>query len=320
MLHSDDAYAAMLLTMALAPNKEESVRPCSVQEFRQIEAKARDSQFRRVGRLMGVDISGLMIHLGLSEEEAYRLYLLLNRSVQLSYALDGFAREGIEVVTLYDEEYPERLRRKLTDASPPFLYRCGEAALLNRPAVAVMGISGVKTTQEVRKAVEALVKWASGQGYAVLTGGEPGVSRLVEGLAEQYRCPLVSVLGGALSENVRGSDTAEGIAAGLRVALSLEHPEAMFTASHAIARNKVMFALAEAAFVFNTDGKRGEIDALRNGVCDWIYAWEGWEGNRALLQRGARPIRMLDEAMLDEMSERWRSSRAEQMSLFDYLQ
>ena len=43
MKHNDDAYAAMLLTMALSPNKEEYARPLSVQEFRQLERSVGNS-------------------------------------------------------------------------------------------------------------------------------------------------------------------------------------------------------------------------------------------------------------------------------------
>ena len=108
MKHNDDAYAAMLLTMALSPNKEEYARPCSVQEFRGLEDAARASRYHSIGRLLDVDISGLTMHVGLSEEEAYRTYTLLHRSVQLSYALEGYMVEGLDVVTQYDAEYPRR--------------------------------------------------------------------------------------------------------------------------------------------------------------------------------------------------------------------
>ena len=49
----------------------------------------------------------------ISEEEAYRIYTLLNRSVQLSYTVENHLRQGIEVVTCYDDEYPQRLKRRI---------------------------------------------------------------------------------------------------------------------------------------------------------------------------------------------------------------
>ena len=124
MGHTDDAYAAMLLTMALSPNKEEYVRPLGVQEFRRFEAIVRGSRFHAIGGLLDLDISGLMMYLGLSEEESYRAFTLMHRGVQMSYALEGLAAQGIDVVTQYDADYPRRLEDKLKDAAPPFLYRC----------------------------------------------------------------------------------------------------------------------------------------------------------------------------------------------------
>ena len=99
MEHTENAYAAMLLTMALSPNREEYARPLSTPEFRRVEALARSSGYGSIGALLDVDISGLVMLLGLSDEEAYRVYTLLHRDVQLSYALGGFLEDGIEVVT-----------------------------------------------------------------------------------------------------------------------------------------------------------------------------------------------------------------------------
>ena len=109
------------------------------------------------------------------------------------------------------------------------------------------------------------------------------------------------------------------IAEGRGAVLSLEHPDALFTANHALARNRLLFALADAAFVFNTDGRRGEAEALQSRACDWIYAWEGYPGNRALIARGAKPFSTLDDDRLAAMSRRWASSGGEQISLFDLI-
>lgn len=317
MGHTDDAYATMLLTMALSPNKEEYARPLSTAEFRRFEAAARESRFRGVGKLLDMDISGLMIYLGLTEEEAYRAFTLLHRGVQLSYALEGYAGEGIEVVTQYDPEYPERLRRKLGDAAPPAFYRCGSPELMSAPALAIVGVSGVKTTPQVRQTIETLVRGAVGQGYGIITGGEPGVSRMAAGLVAQLGGSLVDILGGGMREHLRDDGIAQLVGEGRGLVLSLEHPDAMFTVSHAIARNRLLFSLADAAFIFNTDGRRGETDALQNRTCDWIYAWQDYAGNRPLIARGAVPFGVLTDAELANISLHWASSRSQQMNMFD---
>jgi len=98
--------------------------------------------------------------------------------------------------------------------------------------------------------------------------------------------------------------------------VSLQHPQALFTVSHAIERNKVLFSLAEAAFIFNTDLKRGETDAINNHLCDWIYAFDTCAANETLVSRGAAPMN-LEKLNLQVMSGYWKSSRSEQLSMFD---
>lgn len=318
MNHNDDAYATMLLTMALSPNREEYARPYGAQEFARLRESIRAAGLRGPGKLLGVDIGALMAWLDLSEEEGYRTFTLLNRTVQLSYALEGFLRDGIEVVTPYDPLYPERLTRRLGDGAPAFLYCAGGAALLQRPAVAILGISGVKTTEEVRENVERLVDLAARQSYAVFTGGELGVARIAAAAADARGVPVAEILGGELRARLKDPEVAGRVASGGAVA-SLEHPDAMFTVAHAAARNRVLLALASAAFVFNTDGKRGEAEAVQNGVCDWVYAWDGHPGSRALASRGAAPFHDVARLDLDSLSRNWCASQSEQISFFDLM-
>lgn len=319
MNHNDDAYATMLLTMALSPDREEYARPLSTQEFRRLAEAVRAAGMRGPGKLLSMDISGLMAYLNLPEEEGYRAFTLLNRTVQLSYALEGYVRAGIDVVTLYDGDYPHRLRMRLGEAAPPFFYRAGSAELLDRPAIALTGISGVRTSAEAREAVDAIVRSAAKLGYAVVTGGELGVSRVAAGAAADAGVPVIDVLGGDMTAHLTEEGVARAVADGRGAVLSLVHPQAMFTVSHAIARSRVLFALADAAFIFNTDGKRGEGDALRNRTCNWIYAWEGWPGNATLIARGATPFRDAAQLDLPALSRIWNSGRAEQLNLFDLL-
>ena len=319
MNHNDDAYATMLLTMALSPNREEYARPYAAQEFLRLMEAVSAAGLRGPGKLLGADISALMSWLNLTEEEGYRAFTLMNRTVQLSYALEGYMRQGIDVVTRYDADYPALLTRRLGASAPPFLYRAGSADLLDRPAVAILGISGVKTTQEVRDAVEALAQLAARQDYALLTGGELGVSRVAAAAAARLNVPVVDILGGGMQAFLKEETVSARVAEGSGAVVSLEHPEAMFTVSHAIARNRLLFALARAAFVFNTDGKRGEGEALQSRSCDWIYAWEGHPGNAGLIARGAIPFGDIRRLDLDSASRSWNSSQSEQMSLFDLL-
>ena len=316
MNYSDDAFVAMLLSMALSPNREEYARPYSTLELKRIEDKVRECDLHHIGRLMNVDIGGLMLKLDISEEEAYRIYTLLNRSVQLTYSVENYLRQGIEVVTSYNDEYPKRLKRRMEELAPPVFYRCGNPDLLHQPMIAIVGISGVKTTPEVRDSIETLVRNAIRLGYGILTGGELGVSRVAMNMVLEYGGNLVEVLGGDMAAHIHEDGVAELLAMDRAAVVSLEHPEALFTVTHAIARNKLIFSLAEAAFVFNTDGKRGESDAIRNRYCDWIYAWSGYANNQNLITRGAIPMGNALEMDFDTLDRHWRGSQSERMLIY----
>ena len=319
MNYSNDAFVTMLLTMALSPNKEEYARPYSTQELSRLEEKVRKGGLFQIGRLIGMDIGGLMLKLDISEEEAYRIYTLMNRSVQLSYTVESYLKQGIQIVTSYNDEYPQRLKKRMAEAAPPVFYRCGNAELLQRPMLSIIGISGVKTSPEVRELIETIVRNGIRLGYTILTGGELGVSRVAQRLVMEYGGTMVEVLGGDMSAHILQDDIGIMLAQNRAVVISLEHPEALFTVTHAIARNKIIFSLSDAAFVFNTDGKRGELDAIRNRYCDWIYAWAGYVNNSNLIARGATAISGISAGEFDTMERHWKSSEAEQMNIFDML-
>lgn len=319
MQYTANSYAAMLLCLALSPNKEEFARPLSTSEYRDVCQRAKQSAALNIGGLMNVDISGLMQLLSVSEEQAYRIFVLMNRSVQLSYAMEAFAAKGIFIVTEYEAEYPERLRKRAGVDAPPVFYLYGDAATLNLPSIGILGISGIKTSSEVRSSIEAIAAFAKKGGYRIMAGGELGVSRVMEGFLCAGDSDLTCVMAGGMSDYIKRPE-AQGLFAENRLsAISLEHPDSLFTVPHALARNRMLMSLAEAVFIFNTDGKRGETDALRNHRSDWIYAWNGYPGNHSLLNKGAIGFGLLTESSLQDMTRLWRYSRSEQLSLFDLM-
>lgn len=317
MTYSADSYAAMLLCLSLSPNHDEYAHTLTTAEYRDICERARNCALGRIGKLMNVDISGLMQLLNISEEYAYRIYILLSRTVQLSYALEAFMAKGIRIITEFDAGYPERLTKRAGLDAPPVFYMYGDDAALNLPSIGVLGISGIKTSTEVRDSLCAIAEFAHGAGYRIISGGEFGVSRVIEGYICSGDSALTAALGGGMAEYIARPEISALDGEDRFCAISLEHPDAPFTTPHSITRNKMLISLAEAVFIFNTDGKRGESDALRSHRCDWVYAWNGYPGNHPLIKKGAVSIGKLDIPMLEEMAKRWRNSRCEQLNMFD---
>ena len=105
--------------------------------------------------------------------------------------------------------------------------------------------------------------------------------------------------------------------------MSMIHPEAKYTATHALERNKCLYALSNAAFVISCEKGRGTTwegasSALRNGYCEKIYVWDNPEipGNRELIARGAIGFHSPHELPLNEMKRAWEAPDFEQTSLF----
>lgn len=313
MAYNADSYAAMLLCLALSPDREEYAKPLNVTEYREIRQRAQSAALSGIGSLLGVDISGLMKLLRITEEEAYRIFLLLDRSVPLSYTMENFARREIRILTEFDRDYPERLRVRAGKDAPPVLYIHGDSDALRMPMLGILGNSGVKTTQDMLASLESLTLFAKENGYRLAIGGEFGVARNTQGLAIAAGCPFSVFCAGGMLEQIGLPESDSQLC----TSFSLDHPEALFTLSHTISRNRLLFSLSDAAFVFNSDGKRGEAEALRNHRCDWIYAYSPHPSNHSLIAHGAIPFTRLDRDQLNEMHLRWRASEAEQISMFD---
>ena len=70
--------------------------------------------------------------------EESRLKRLLARGFLLSQAIERWQTRAIWVVSRADAEYPRRLKARLKNDTPPVLYGCGDAAILDTGGLAVV--------------------------------------------------------------------------------------------------------------------------------------------------------------------------------------
>ena len=108
---------------------------------------------------------------------------------------------------------------------------------------------------------------------------------------------VVGVLPEGVERRIRESTTRQAIADGLVVVVSPYHPAAGFSAGAAMARNKLIYALSDAAVVISSASGsggtwEGAVQALDH---DWVPVLVRSDagvpaGNVELIARGARPI------------------------------
>ncbi len=321
MQHSDNAFATMLLMSQLSADREEIVRPLSAAEFYALRERAAECGMKNLGELIDMDLSAVRMALKLEENEAYRVCVLMNRVMPLSYALERFAEAGIDFVTLEEENYPARLSERLGRKAPPMVYACGDLSLAAETSI-TLAASSCSRPDTIGCARE-LAAMACEAGVTMITGGESGFGRLIEREALQGNGRMVTFLAESLCERICQSGLSEMIATGRAVAMSIIHPEAKYTVSHALDRNKCLYALGNAAFVITCEKGRGTTwegasSALRNGYTDRIYVWENEDipGNMELIARGATPFRSPQDIRFRELKAAWEKPAYEQLSLF----
>src|SRR5438874_12445417 len=83
---------------------------------------------------------------------------------------------GVYAITEFDIEYPQKWFETLGDKRPPLLFVAGEIALLNSPAIAVVGSRDVDDSG--RTFAAGLGAAIVSEGYTLCSGGARGVDQI----------------------------------------------------------------------------------------------------------------------------------------------
>jgi len=137
-LLTDDTKAIILLCGILG--KDRSVKPLAQREYSCVVRWLIDQNLRPASLLIREHIHSVAVESGLDVE---RLTLLLDRGVQLGFAVEDWHRNGIWVISRSDQDYPLRYKRHLKDKAPPLLFGVGDRSLLRGGGIAVVGSRNV---------------------------------------------------------------------------------------------------------------------------------------------------------------------------------
>ncbi len=317
MKHNDDAFATMLLMSQISAEKEELVHPLSTGEYYRLREQLRGSSIRRVGLLIDRDIATVQQALGIQEEAAYRICVLMSRAMQLSYAIERFAEKGIEICTVDEKAYPKQLAEKLGDKAPPMFYCCGEERLASALSVALIGSS--PAAGAVKEAAKVLIRAAIDASLTLVTGGKVGFDRFVEEQVMLCGGSFVSCLAESLAEKSLRPGVSEMIASRRALLISSFHPDARYTLTHALEANKCVYALSNAAIVLSCEKGRGgawegACSALRNRFTERLYVWENHDlpGNMELIARGATAFTDPARLPIKQLAAQWAAPTYEQ--------
>lgn len=222
----------------------------------------------------------------------HRIEQLLERGHALALALEKWSRVGMWVLTRSDADYPKLLKQRLRNSAPPVLFGCGNARLLNQRSVCVVG---------ARKADDADLDYATAlgeriavAGMTVVSGGARGVDEAAMQGGLKQDGTVIGIMADSLLSAAMASKWRQGLMSNNLVLVSPFYPEAGFNAGNAMARNKYIYCLSQAAVVVRSDTKGGTWNgAIENLKKAWVPLWvkrdqDVYSGNQALVSQGGR--------------------------------
>ena len=184
-----------------------------------------------------------------------RLERLLARGFLLSQAIERWHARAVWVVSRADDTYPQRLKTRLRGDCPVVIYGCGDRKILNGGGLAVVGSRNVDGALiEYTQAIGRLVAAA---GRTLISGGARGVDQAAMRGALEVSGKVTGVLADGLERAAMQREHRNMLLDKKLVLISPYDPNARFNVGHAMQRNKVIYALADAALIVNAESGKG---------------------------------------------------------------
>lgn len=226
---------------------------------------------------------------------ADRVRRLLDRGFLISQAIERWQSRAMWVVSRADPEYPKKIKNRLKEDSPAVLYGCGQPALLESGGLAVVGSRHVD--QMLIEYTEAVGQQCALAKKSIISGGAQGIDRAAMRGALEAGGRVTGVLADSLERAALHRDNRNWLLEEQLVLVSPYDPSAGFNVGHAMQRNKVIYALADAALVVSAEYEKGgtwagateQLQKLRFVAVYVRSSGEIGSGLEALKKMGARP-------------------------------
>ncbi len=294
---SEDAKVIAMLCVRL--QKSNDAQPLTQEEYSTLVAVLLNRGLRPSDLYADDNFVDVVQSAGLNTE---RVQVLMARGLELGLALEEWQRQGIWLITRSDALYPKRLKQKLKDKAPPLLFGCGNKELLNGGGIAVVGSRNVDDSgQRFARTVGVLSAYDH---VNIVSGGARGVDEAAQEGALSQRGNVISILADSLIKKSVAGANRNSLSQQRLLLLSPSHPGAGFNAGNAMARNKLVYAMADTAVVVNADYNKGgtwsgATEELKRDNAIPVFVRMGEtisEGNKHLLEEGAQPFPSFDPA------------------------
>jgi predicted Rossmann fold nucleotide-binding protein DprA/Smf involved in DNA uptake len=273
------------LLLLCCPLGDADARPLTVAQYRRLSEKV-TAQAMTGDPLRELDTADLL-RIGCSDEEAARILALLAREDTLHRYLAAAQRRGIFVCTRLSPDFPTQLHAKLGIDAPAALFCAGDRSLLQTRCVALVGSRALREKgEQFARRVGTL---AAQEGVTLTSGGAVGADSCAQESCLAAGGRVLCFAADSLSDRLH-----EPLPPGLLLVSELGW-ELPFSTPRAFSRNRLIHAMADRAFVAQTDNGtggtwQGAQENLRHGWSPVFVCDDGSSGARALCERGATAV------------------------------
>lgn len=240
----------------------------------------------------------------LNSQDCETLLKIKNKIASNAFLAESLYNQGYELIPLIHSDYSPILKYNLKlTYSPPLLYIKGNKELLKKHSVAIVGS---RDASEISlKFTENIAKKASENDEVIVSGFARGVDRTALNSALKYKGESIIVLPQGIMTFESGfKNYYKPILDGKILVLSVFHPQVPWNVKLAMARNPVIYGLAEKIYVAEASSKggtyQGVINGLRRGrkIYIRIPAEQENNANREILNiDGTIPVDMFGKEM-----------------------
>lgn len=224
-----------------------------------------------------------------------------------SFLAEILYNDGYEVIPINSPEYSTALKKNLKMTyAPPVIYTKGNKELLNGKSIAIVGsrdASDIALTF-----TDNIAKQASNEGKIIVSGYAKGVDKQALDSAINYKGQSIIVLPqGIMTFNNGYKMYYKQIIGGDVLIVSVFHPKSPWKTELAMARNPIIYGLADEIYVAESSDKggtwNGVVDGLRKKRDIYVRFPDINENNANLLliKNGAIPVDILGHLMKDEV-------------------
>ena len=227
-----------------------------------------------------------LVALGYDREAASAILELLSQQEQLDWYRKEGAKAGCHAISRISERYPAALRNKLGLDCPGCLWLKGNAELLEKPAISLVGSRNL--CAENTAFAREVGRQAARQGYVLISGNAKGADQTAQNACLEAGGEVISVVADSLMERPSHKHI---------LYISEDGFDLPFSGLRALSRNRLIHTMGKFTMVAQCNFEKGGTwdgtkNNLKKGYSPVYCFLDGSRGIDALLDRGAMAVSM----------------------------